>query len=163
MGINIVKINKIVIVFFLLLVFSVSFAQAQPPVTDPSKGESPIPNTQVPPAELYQLLKDKNSTGKKTGDDVNGKLKERIDKKEVGSELEPFVNLSIKEIIEQEIKINEEERDKLNVDLKPVTALSVKEMIKEQIKLDKEKRRNRELDIQTEIQPKHKQSRDDGR
>jgi polysaccharide biosynthesis/export protein len=81
MGINMVKVNKIVIGCFLLLIFNVSLAQAQPPVTDPSKGETPqIPNTQVPPAELYNLLKDKNSTGKKTGDDVNGKLKEKIDK-----------------------------------------------------------------------------------
>ncbi len=87
--INRVKINKIVIGFFLLLIFNVSLAQAQPPITDPSKGEIQIPNTQVPPAELYNLLKDNNKTGKKTGDDVNGKLKDKIDRDSLVKESTP--------------------------------------------------------------------------
>lgn len=89
-GINRVKINKIVIGFFLLLIFNVSLAQAQPPITDPSKGETPqIPSTQVPPAELYNLLKDRNSGDKKKGDDVNGKLKDRIDRDSLVKENTP--------------------------------------------------------------------------
>ncbi len=88
-GINRVNINKIVIGFFLLLIFNISLAQAQPPITDPSKGEIQIPNTQVPPAELYNLLKDNNKTGKKTGDDVNGKLKDKIDRDSLVKENTP--------------------------------------------------------------------------
>jgi polysaccharide biosynthesis/export protein len=87
--INRVKINKIVIGFFLLLIFNVSLAQAQPPITDPSKGEIQIPNTQVPPAELYNLLKDNNKTGKKTGDDINGKLKDKVDRDSLVKENTP--------------------------------------------------------------------------
>jgi polysaccharide biosynthesis/export protein len=88
MGINIVKMNKIVIICCLLLIFKVSFAQAQPPITDPSKGEAPQP-TQLPPADLYNLLKDKNAGDKKKGDDVNGKLKEKIDKDSLVKENTP--------------------------------------------------------------------------
>ncbi len=82
MGINIVEINKIVIVFCLLLIFNVSLAQAQPPITtDPSKGELPqLPTgTQMSPAELNNLLSDKNKE-KETGKDKNKSLKDKIDR-----------------------------------------------------------------------------------
>jgi len=86
---NRVKINKIVIGFFLLLSFNVLPAQAQPPMTDPSKGGIQLPSTQVPPAELYNLLKDNNKTGKKTGDDINIKLKEKINRDSLVEENTP--------------------------------------------------------------------------
>ena len=86
---NRVKINKIVIGFFLLLIFNVLPAQAQLPMTDPSKGGIQLPNTQVPPAELYNLLKDNNKTGKKNGDDINVKLKEEIDRDSLVEENKP--------------------------------------------------------------------------
>ena len=86
---NRVKINKIVIGFFLLLIFNVLPAQAQLPMTDPSKGGIQLPNTQVPPAELYNLLKDNNKTGKKNGDDINVKQKEEIDRESLVEENKP--------------------------------------------------------------------------
>ena len=86
---NRVKINKIVIGFFLLLIFNVLPAQAQLPMTDPSKGGIQLPNTQVPPAELFNLLKDNNKTGKKNGDDINVKLKEEIDRESLIEENKP--------------------------------------------------------------------------
>ena len=86
---NRVKINKIVIGFFLLLIFNVLPAQAQLPMTDPSKGGIQLPNTQVPPAELFNLLKDNNKTGKKNGDDINVKQKEEIDRDSLVEENKP--------------------------------------------------------------------------
>ena len=46
-------------------------------------------NTQVPPAELFNLLKDNNKTGKKNGDDINVKQKEEIDRESLVEENKP--------------------------------------------------------------------------
>ena len=65
----------------MLFFISISHALGQPPVKDPSNPEG-LP-TQLPPAQLYQLLKDKNTEGgnnNSIGSDKNRSLKDRIEK-----------------------------------------------------------------------------------
>jgi len=63
-------------VFFFFLFIAVSRAQAQPPTGDPS---NPLP-INLPPAQLYEALKDKNPEAAKStiGADANKSLKNKI-------------------------------------------------------------------------------------
>ena len=82
---------KPVFIFSILFFFFTGFAIAQNPNKDPSSPEVPVlPNTQLAPGQLYDLLKDKNGEGtKKTGEDSNKKLKDRIEKDSLVKEKTP--------------------------------------------------------------------------
>lgn len=76
--------------FCLFLFLQVGYAQGQPPVKDPSNPEG-LP-TQLPPAQLYDFLKDKNGSGnnqKTLGSDKNKSLKDRIEKDSLVKESTP--------------------------------------------------------------------------
>ncbi|MEP7237468.1 MAG: SLBB domain-containing protein [Ferruginibacter sp.] len=72
--------KKVIFIFSILFFFVIGQANAQ--IKDPSSPDVPtLPNTQLPPAQLYDLLKDKNGEGKKkTGQDNNKSLKDKIEK-----------------------------------------------------------------------------------
>lgn len=78
-------------IFCIITFFFTGFANAQNPIKDPSIAELPeLPSTQLPPAQLYELLKDKNGEAvKKTGEDNNKKLKDRIEKDSLVKEKTP--------------------------------------------------------------------------
>jgi polysaccharide biosynthesis/export protein len=82
--------KKTVFIFSILFFFFVDRANAQNP-KDPSSPDVPeLPKTQLAPADLYNLLKDKNGDGaKKTGEDANKKLKDRIEKDSLVKERTP--------------------------------------------------------------------------
>jgi polysaccharide biosynthesis/export protein len=82
--------KKVFFIFSLLVFFFVGKANAQNP-KDPSSPDVPVlPTTQLPPAQLYELLKDKNGEGqKKTGADANMKLKDRIERDSLVKEKTP--------------------------------------------------------------------------
>ncbi len=81
--------KKTVFIFSILLFFFVDAANAQNP-KDPSSPDVPeLPKTQLPPADLYNMLKDKNGETKKTGEDANKKLKDRIEKDSLVKEKTP--------------------------------------------------------------------------
>lgn len=76
--------------FCLFFFMQVGYAQGQPPVKDPSNPEG-LP-TQLPPAQLYDFLKDKNGAGnnqKTLGSDKNKSLKDRIEKDSLVKENTP--------------------------------------------------------------------------
>ncbi|MBP6431282.1 MAG: SLBB domain-containing protein [Ferruginibacter sp.] len=78
---------KAVILFLFLIGLQVN-AQAQPP-TDPSKSEgNELPATQMAPAAVYELLKDKGGD-KKTGKELNKSIKDKIDKDSLVKENTP--------------------------------------------------------------------------
>ena len=82
--------KKAAIIFCLLFFINAGQAQGQPPVKDPSNPET-LP-TQLPPAQLYELLKDKNGEGsnnKKVGQDKNKGFKEKIEKDSLVKENTP--------------------------------------------------------------------------
>ncbi|TSA43668.1 MAG: hypothetical protein D4R55_00320 [Chitinophagaceae bacterium] len=65
-------IKKLLILSVLFLIMQSNQAQAQPPVKDPSNPDMPNLPTQMPPAQLYEALKDKNPDNQKTiGTDKN--------------------------------------------------------------------------------------------
>ncbi|MBK7308848.1 MAG: SLBB domain-containing protein [Chitinophagaceae bacterium] len=81
--------KKTVFIFSILFFFFVDAANAQNP-KDPSSPDVPeLPKTQLPPADLYKMLKDKNGETKKTGEDANKKLKDRIEKDSLVKEKTP--------------------------------------------------------------------------
>jgi len=82
--------KKTVFIFSILFFFFVGAANAQNP-KDPSSPDVPeLPKTQMAPAQLYDMLKDKNADGqKKTGEDANKKLKDRIEKDSLVKEKTP--------------------------------------------------------------------------
>ncbi|MBK8788102.1 MAG: SLBB domain-containing protein [Chitinophagaceae bacterium] len=81
--------KKTVFIFSILFFFFVDAANAQNP-KDPSSPDVPeLPKTQLPPADLYNMLKDKNGETKKTGEDANKKLKDRIEKDSLVKEKTP--------------------------------------------------------------------------
>ncbi|MBK8520799.1 MAG: SLBB domain-containing protein [Ferruginibacter sp.] len=82
---------KTVFLFSILFLLMTGFANAQNPIKDPSSPDVPVlPNTQLAPGQLYDLLKDKNGEGtKKTGEDSNKKLKDRIEKDSLVKERTP--------------------------------------------------------------------------
>jgi protein involved in polysaccharide export with SLBB domain len=70
------KFTVLILLFFMLK----SEAQAQPPIKDPSSPDVPtLPTTQLTPAQLNDLLKDKSSDNKSIGTDKNKSLKDKID------------------------------------------------------------------------------------
>ncbi|MBL7702892.1 MAG: SLBB domain-containing protein [Ferruginibacter sp.] len=77
-------------IFSIFFFFFIGTAGAQNP-KDPSSPDVPaLPSTQMAPAQLYDMLKDKNGDGqKKTGDDANKKLKDRIEKDSLVKEKTP--------------------------------------------------------------------------
>jgi protein involved in polysaccharide export with SLBB domain len=81
--------KRTVFIFSILFFFFVNTAKAQNP-KDPSSPDVPeLPKTQLPPADLYNMLKDKNGETKKTGEDANKKLKDRIEKDSLVKEKTP--------------------------------------------------------------------------
>ena len=82
------RFKKVISVFTILFFFVLSFANAQ--IKDPSNPDVPTLPSQMPPAELYNLLKDKNGDErKKTGEDSNKALKDRIEKDSLIKEKTP--------------------------------------------------------------------------
>ena len=82
------RFKKEISVFTILFFFVLSFANAQ--IKDPSNPDVPTLPSQMPPAELYNLLKDKNGDErKKTGEDSNKALKDRIEKDSLIKEKTP--------------------------------------------------------------------------
>jgi polysaccharide biosynthesis/export protein len=81
--------KKEIFVFSIVFFFFIGGAVAQ--IKDPSSPDVPaMPNTQMPPAQLYDLLKDKNGESQKqTGADANMKLKDRIEKDSLVKEKTP--------------------------------------------------------------------------
>lgn len=83
------RVKRTVFIFSLIFFFFVGSATAQDP-KDPSSAEVPeLPKSQLAPADLYNLLKDKNGETKKTGEDQNKKLKDRIEKDSLVKEKTP--------------------------------------------------------------------------
>ena len=86
--------KKVVFVFIVLFFVALNTVRAQ--ITkDPNNPDIPVlpnvPSTQLPPAQLYDYLKDKNGERtKKTGDDSNAKLKDKIQKDSLVKELTPL-------------------------------------------------------------------------
>ncbi len=82
--------KKAVLFFCILFFFVAKTANAQvPPIKDPS-AELPSMPTQLPPAQLYEVLKDKNSPGSKTtGAEMNKSLKDKIEKDSLVKEKTP--------------------------------------------------------------------------
>ena len=77
------SIKRSLVLFFIFCFIQTASAQIQPPVKDPSNPEGINVPTQMPPAQLYDMLKDKNSdnsNGKTIGKDKNKSLKERLQK-----------------------------------------------------------------------------------
>lgn len=78
---------------FGLLFFFVNLAYAQLPTNpskDPSSPDVPVLPTQLPPAQLYEMLKDKNGEKKKvTGEDSNMALKDKIERDSLVREKTP--------------------------------------------------------------------------
>ncbi|HQY12165.1 MAG TPA: polysaccharide biosynthesis/export family protein, partial [Ferruginibacter sp.] len=84
--------KKAAAVFIVILFCSVKMVSAQNPIKDPNNPDVPVlPNpTQMPPAQLYDILKDKNPDGsKKTGDEMNKSLKDKIEKDSLVKESTP--------------------------------------------------------------------------
>jgi polysaccharide biosynthesis/export protein len=82
--------KKVILIFSLLFFFVINLANAQVPGRDPSLPDLPVLPTQLPPAQLYDLLKDKNGETKKTtGDDLNKSLKDKIEKDSLVREKTP--------------------------------------------------------------------------
>jgi polysaccharide biosynthesis/export protein len=73
-------IKKLSLISCLIFVFIITKAQSQPPTADPSNptGLPQLPTTQMSPAELNQILTDKNSSGSNIGIDKNKALNNKI-------------------------------------------------------------------------------------
>ena len=81
--------KKAIFILSIIFFFFVNPANAQNP-RDPSSPDVPVLPTQLPPAQLYDLLKDKNGDKqKKTGDDINKSLKDKIEKDSLVKEKTP--------------------------------------------------------------------------
>jgi len=83
-------LKKIILIFSILFFFLINLANAQNPIKDPSNPDVPVLPTQLPPAQLYDLLKDKNGEKRKaTGEDSNMALKDKIEKDSLVKERTP--------------------------------------------------------------------------
>lgn len=83
-------LKKVIFIFSIVFLFVTHSAQAQNPGKDPSNPDLPSLPTQLPPAQLYELLKDKNGEGNKTtGTDKNKSLKDKIEKDSLVKENTP--------------------------------------------------------------------------
>ena len=82
------------VAFVFIILFLISFSSKAQVIKDPNSPDVPsLPNipSQLPPAQLYEYLKDKNGEGaKKTGEDSNNKLKDRIEKDSLVKEQTPL-------------------------------------------------------------------------
>jgi protein involved in polysaccharide export with SLBB domain len=82
--------KKVIFIFGIFFLFVVNLANAQNPNRDPSSPDVPVLPTQLPPAQLYEVLKDKNGQGAKTtGTEMNKALKDRIEKDSLVREKTP--------------------------------------------------------------------------
>ncbi len=82
--------KKVSFILSVLFFFVINSAVAQNPIKDPSNPDIPNMPTQLPPAQLYDLLKDKNGdAGKATGSDKNKALKDKIEKDSLVKESTP--------------------------------------------------------------------------
>ena len=82
--------KKVIFIFSIVFLFVTISLKAQNPGKDPSNPDMPSLPTQLPPAQLYELLKDKNGEGTKTtGSDKNKSLKDRIEKDSLVKENTP--------------------------------------------------------------------------
>lgn len=84
------RFKKVIFLFNILFIMVTNVVMAQNPIKDPSNPDIPTLPTQLPPAQLYDLLKDKNGQGKKTtGEDSNKALKDKIEKDSLVKERTP--------------------------------------------------------------------------
>ncbi len=84
------RFKKVIFIFNILFFMVTNVVMAQNPIKDPSNPDIPTLPTQLPPAQLYDLLKDKNGQGKKTtGEDSNKALKDKIEKDSLVKERTP--------------------------------------------------------------------------
>jgi protein involved in polysaccharide export with SLBB domain len=89
-GQRITGFRKILLTCAVFFFFVIESVNAQVTGKDPSSGDVPALPTQMPPAQLYDLLKDKNGSGKKTtGEDSNKSLKDKIEKDSLVKEKTP--------------------------------------------------------------------------
>jgi len=79
-------LKKTICIFSLLFLFGINLLKAQ--IKDPSSPDVPTLPVNIPPAQFYDILKDKNGT-KTTGSDNNLKLKDRIEKDSLVKEKTP--------------------------------------------------------------------------
>ncbi len=82
------RYNKVIFIFSLFFFFVIKFTNAQI-IKDPSNPNIPELPTNFTPPQLYDLLKDKNTDGKKTGSDNNSVLKDKIVKDSLVKENTP--------------------------------------------------------------------------
>jgi polysaccharide biosynthesis/export protein len=83
------RTKKVFLIFGVLFLFAAGAVKAQV-IKDPSSPEVPNLPTQMPSAQLYEILKDKNGESKKTtGEDSNKALKDRIEKDSLVREKTP--------------------------------------------------------------------------
>ncbi|HQW83413.1 MAG TPA: SLBB domain-containing protein [Ferruginibacter sp.] len=80
--------KKAICVFIAFFLFMIN-AVAQNPIKDPNIPDIPILPTQISPGQFYDILKDKNTDGKKTGSDNNFSLKDKIEKDSLVKEVTP--------------------------------------------------------------------------
>ncbi|MFN8244746.1 MAG: SLBB domain-containing protein [Ferruginibacter sp.] len=82
--------RPLLFLFFLTLLAHKGQAQVNPNVKDPSNPDGLPSSTQLPPAQLYDLLKDKNPGNEKSiGKDISKSLKQRIEKDSLVKETTP--------------------------------------------------------------------------
>jgi protein involved in polysaccharide export with SLBB domain len=82
------RFKKMIFIFCLLYFSFATAAKAQ--IKDPSSPDVPTLPTQLPPAQFYDILKDKNGEGNNaTGSDRNKALKDRIEKDSLVKEKTP--------------------------------------------------------------------------
>ncbi len=82
--------KKVILTFSIFFFFLINLANAQNPIKDPSNPDLPVLPTSLPPAQLYDLLKDKNGEKRKaTGEDSNMALKDKIEKDSLVKEKTP--------------------------------------------------------------------------
>lgn len=74
------KMRKFSVVLCLFFFIGINQVKAQPPIKDPNSPDVPnLPTTQLTPAQLNDLLKDKGAGDKSIGTDKNKALKDKID------------------------------------------------------------------------------------
>lgn len=83
-------LRQVPAIFLLLFITQLAKAQITPPTSkDPSNPDG-LPSTQMPPAQLYDFLKDKNPNQDKTiGKDIGKSLKQKIEKDSLVKENTP--------------------------------------------------------------------------